>query len=425
MKFTELDIIWPLQKALDKNDFIDATEVQEKVIPFAISWKDVLACAQTWSWKTLAFALSILQNLYNKRLEKWLVEWKIKRKIQSLIIAPTRELAIQIWESFAPFSTNTNFKHTVIYWWVNDFHQIKAIEKWVDILIATPWRLEDLISQWVVKLSYVEILCLDEADRMLDMWFLADIKKIIKRIPENRQTLFFSATMPKTIKELAWTLLKNPEEVTVHAVNSTVDNITQHVYHLKSSHRRQLLQYLVKNKDFDSIIVFVKTKDDTEYVLEYIKSAWVSSDNIHRNRSQNARQRALKALKDWEIKVLVATDIASRWLDVSDLSCVINYNIPSDPETYVHRIWRTARAWKKWIAISFCIEQENDKLKQVEDFIWKKIEVIDDKKYREEVIPKWKILWYANFEEDWKEKYKKKTRKSVWKKRYYWNKKKK
>lgn len=424
MKFTDLEIIPPLQKALDRQGFDIATEIQEKVIPLAIKWNDILGCAQTGSWKTLAFWLPIFQTMYNKRLEEWLLEGKVKRKIKTLIIAPTRELAIQIGESLSLYCTNVNFKLTTIYGWVNDFHQIKAIEKWVDILVATPGRLEDLISQWVVKLSYVENLVLDEADRMLDMWFIADIKKVIKRIPHGKQTFFFSATMPKSIRELANSILHCPEEITVHAVNSTVDKIEQQVYHIKSSHRRQLLQQLVKKKEFKSMIVFVKTKDDTEYVLEYVKSAWISCDNIHRNRSQNARQRALKALKDGDIKVLVATDIASRWLDVNDLSCVINYNIPADPETYVHRIWRTARAGKDWVAITFCISWEKDNLKSVEELTWSKLKIIDDESYKEEVIPKWRILWYKNFEENWKEKYKKKTRKPSQKNRYYSKKKK-
>jgi len=423
MKFSELNIIPPLLKAIDKAGFDTPTEIQEKVIPSAISWSDILWIAQTGSWKTLAFCLPILQSLYNKRLEEGLVEWKVKRKIKSLIIAPTRELAIQIWENFSPYCTNTNFKHTVIYWWINDFHQIKTIEKWVDILIATPWRLEDLIWQWVVKLSYVEILVLDEADRMLDMWFLWDIQKVIKRIPENKQILFFSATMPKEINQLALDLLKNPLEVKVNETSSTTENINQKYYFLKKSYKRQLLQYIVKKSEYNSIIVFVKTKDDTQSVLEYVKSSWVTADNIHRNRSQNARQRAINSLKEWKIKVLVATDVASRWIDINDLSCVINYNIPNDPETYVHRIWRTARAGKSWVAISFCTEEDKDSFENIEKLIWKKIEKIEDENYKNEVISKTKILWYFNFEEDLKEKYKKKTRKSVWKK-YYWNKKK-
>lgn len=410
MNFTELNVITPLLKAILKEWFTSPTEIQEKVIPLAIKWKDILGVAETGSGKTLAFTLPILQNLYNKRLEEGLVEGKIKRKIQALILAPTRELAIQIWETFAPYSTNVNMKYTVIYGWVNQFHQVKAIEKWVDILIATPGRLEDLISQWIIKLSYVEILTLDESDRMLDLWFLADIKKIIKRIPKNRQTFFFSATMPPSIKELASSILHCPEEITINKVKITTDTIKQNVYHIKSSHKRQLLQQIVKNKKYDSILVFVKTKDDTEYVQEYITSTWVKCDSIHKNKSQNARQRALKALKDWEIKVLVATDIASRWLDINNLSCVVNYNIPSDPETYVHRIWRTARAWKKGIAISLCIDHDEANFQNIEKLIWQKIEVIDDKSYQDEVISKCRILWYKNFEEDWKKKYKTKSK---------------
>ena len=417
MLFSELNIIPPILKALEKEGFTNPTEIQEKVIPLALKWKDILASAQTWSGKTFAFALPILQILYNRRLEEWIVEGKIKRKIKALIIAPTRELAIQIWESFSSYCTNTNFKHTVIYGGVNQFHQVKAIEKWVDILIATPGRLEDLISQWIIKLSYVEILTLDEADRMLDLWFLWDIKKVMKRIPKERQTLFFSATMPVAIKELASSLLHCPEVVSVHKVASTTSTIKQQVYHVKSSHRRQLLQYLVKKAEYESILVFVKTKDDTEYIMEYVQSAHVKCDNIHRNRSQNARQRALQSLKDGEIKVLVATDIASRWLDINDLSCVINYNVPSDSETYVHRIWRTARAGKKWVAITFCIEQDKDSLNNIEKLIWQKLEVVEDEAYKNEEIPKWRILWYANFEE-WFNKDKAKSRGKTGKKRH-------
>ena len=232
MNFSDLPIISPLLKWLDKAWFTIPTPIQEKVIPEAILWKDILWIAQTWSWKTLAFALPILQNIYKKRLETQNPEWKIVRKIQALILAPTRELAIQIWETFAPYATNVNLKYTTIYGWVNQFHQVKALEKWVDILIATPWRLEDLISQWFIKLSYVDIFVLDEADKMLDMWFIPDIKKVVKRIPENRQTLFFSATMPTSIKELSNNLLDNPLEIKVTAPASTTDNITQKVYFL-------------------------------------------------------------------------------------------------------------------------------------------------------------------------------------------------
>ncbi|MFK7780447.1 MAG: DEAD/DEAH box helicase [Candidatus Gracilibacteria bacterium] len=415
MNFEELNVISPLLKAILREGFDTPTKIQEEVIPFAIKGKDILGSAQTGSGKTLAFALPILQNLYNKRLEKGLKDGKIKRKIQALVIAPTRELAIQIGEAFAPYSTNTNMKHTVIYGGVNQFHQVKAIEKGVDILIATPGRLEDLISQGIIKLSYVEILTLDEADRMLDLGFLADIKKIIKRIPKQRQTFFFSATMPKTIKALASSILHCPEEITVNTVSKPTNTIKQQVYHIKSSHRRQLLQQIVKNKKYDSILVFVKTMNDTEYVLEYVKVAGIKADSIHKKKTQNARQKALKSLKNGEIKVLVATDIASRGLDINDLSCVINFHIPSDSETYVHRIGRTARAGKKGVAISFCIDKDKENLSRIESLIGKKIEIIDDKSYLEEVIPKGRILGYKDFEEDGKKKYKSKSRK----KRFY------
>ena len=240
MNFTELPLINPLLKALEKAEFSTPTAIQQEVIPQALLWHDILWCAQTWSWKTLAFTLPILQNLYNKKKEKWTLESK-ERKILSLILAPTRELAIQIGETFAPYATNVNMKYTVIYGGVNQFHQVQALKRWVDILIATPGRLEDLISQWFIKLSYVEILTLDEADKMLDMGFMPDVKKVLKRVPATRQTLFFSATMPKEIKELSNTILNNPKEITVHAVASTTQTITQKVYHLSFANKRIML----------------------------------------------------------------------------------------------------------------------------------------------------------------------------------------
>jgi ATP-dependent RNA helicase RhlE len=423
MKFSELNIINPLLKALDKVSFDTPTEVQEKVIPLALEWNDILATAQTWSGKTLAFCLPTLQKfcLDNiKREEAW---EKPKRLIKSLIIAPTRELCVQIWETFAPYCINTNLKHTVIFGWVNDFHQKKAIEKWVDIVIATPWRLEDLISQWVIKLSYVEVLVLDEADRMLDLWFLSDVKKIIKRVWKARQTMLFSATMPSEVRKLASEIMNNPKEISVHKVNAPTKNITQQVFYVKNSFKRHVLQYLVKKKEFDSIIVFVRTWEDTVFVNEYVKSVWVKSENIFKWKSQNARQKALKALKSWEIKVLVATDIASRWLDISDLSCVINYNIPNVREDYVHRIWRTARAWKKGIAISICNETDKENLVKIEKLIWYKIDENTNIDYQNEVIPESKILGYTDFKENYswdtrKKPARKTTKKSVFKHSY-------
>lgn len=405
MKFEELWIIAPLLKTIDREGFTQPTEIQESVIPLANKGKDILGCAQTGSWKTLAFVLPILQNLYNARVEKDLPDGPIKRKIEALIIAPTRELAVQIGDACKIYCSDTNMKSTVICGWVNDFHQIKAIEKWVDILIATPGRLEDLISQWVIKLSYVKILTLDEADRMLDLGFLGDVKKSLKRIPKQRQTFFFSATMPKPIQELADTLLHCPEKIIIKSKKPTLDLVTQQVYHIKTSHRRALLQMLVRRKEYSSIIVFVKKKDDVDYVTQYVKSSGIKVDCIHKDRTQNGRQNALKALKNGDIKVLVATDIASRWLDIQDLSCVINWNVPSETETYVHRIGRTARAGKKWVAITMCIDHEKADFAKVEKLIKQKIEVIDDKSYLEQAISKSRILGYKNFDENGKEKF--------------------
>lgn len=405
MKFEELGIIAPLLKTITREWFTQPTEIQEKVIPLANKGKDILGCAQTGSGKTLAFVLPILQDLYNARVAKDLPDGPIKRKIEALIIAPTRELAVQIWEACKVYCSDTNMKHTVIFGGVNDFHQIKAIEKWVDILVATPGRLEDLVSQGIIKLSYVKILTLDEADRMLDLGFLADLKKVFKRVPKERQTFFFSATIPTAIQELADSLLHCPEKITIKSKKPTLEAITQQVYHIKTSHRRQLLQMLVRRKEYSSIIVFVKKKDDVAYITEYVKSSGIKVDCIHKDRTQNGRQKALGALKNGDVKVLVATDIASRGLDIQDLSCVINWNVPSETETYIHRVWRTARAGKKWVAITMCIDHEKADFAKVEKLIKQKIEIIDDKKYLEQVVSKSRILWYKNFEENGKEKY--------------------
>jgi len=413
MKFEELWLIWPILKTLAREGFDTPTEIQEKVIPLANKWKDILGCAQTGSGKTLAFVLPILQNLYNTRVEKDLPDGPIKRKIEALIIAPTRELAVQIGEACKVYCSDTNMKHVAIFGGVNDFHQIKAIEKWVDILIATPGRLEDLISQWKVKLSYVKILTLDEADRMLDLGFLSDVKKIMKRIPTRRQTFFFSATMPKQIQELANSLLENPEKISIKSKKPTLDNIDQWVYHVKTSHRRQLLQMLVKRKEYKSIIVFVKKKDDVAYVTEYVKASGIKVEYINKDRSQNWRQKALNSLKNWTVKVLVGTDLASRGIDIQNLSCIINWNVPNESETYIHRIGRTARAGKKWVAITMCIDHEKEDLQKVEKLIWKKIPIAEDTEYLKEVVSKSKILGYKNFEENGKEKYKDITRKWV------------
>lgn len=365
MTFTELPIIWPLQKALVRLKMIEATDIQKQVIPIALENKDILGLAQTGSWKTLSFTLPILQNLYLERKATGYTEWKIDRKIKSLILAPTRELAIQIWETFKPYCTNANMMHTVIYGWVNQFHQEKTISKWIDILIATPGRLLDLIHQEIVDVSNVSILTLDEADKMLDMWFITDIKKILKFIPSQRQTLFFSATMPEKIEVLANEILTKPVKIEVNTNSATVDTIEQSMYYVEDKNKPSLLLKILRENKFDSVIVFVKTKDRTEDVLYDLQDAGIKCAHIHRNRSQNARQKALKALKNREVKVLVATDILSRWIDIESVACVINYDLPQENETYVHRIGRTARAWKTWISISFAVEAQREKMNSI------------------------------------------------------------
>ncbi len=390
MKFTELPIISPLQKALERQGFDTATEIQEKVIPIAIHDHDILGTAQTGSWKTLAFTLPTLQKLYENREGKGSPELKKKRLIRGLILAPTRELAVQIGETFAPYSSNANMKHTVIFGWVNDFHQIKAIEKWVDILIATPGRLEDLISRNLVKLSYVEMFVMDEADRMLEMWAIGNIKKILLRLPDTKQTLFFSATMPKEIIKLSDSILKDPRRVAVHTESSTTQTITQQVYHINRNYKRQLLQQISKKQNLSSILVFVNTIDESEKIFEFVKAANIKCGLLNKNKSQTGRQKALSDIKDGTIKVLVATDLASRGLDISELSCVINYEIPNDAESYVHRIGRTARAGKSGLAIAFCTPAEKDKFKAIEKLIDQEIEVMEDDSYKKVIIPQGK-----------------------------------
>jgi ATP-dependent RNA helicase RhlE len=365
MTFTELPIIWPLQKALVRLNMTSPTEIQKQVIPVAIEHKDILGLAQTGSWKTLSFTLPILQNLYTQRKDAGYSEWKIDRKIKSLILAPTRELAIQIWETFKPYCTNANMMHTVIYGWVNQFHQEKTISKWIDILIATPGRLLDLVHQEIIDLSNVSILTLDEADKMLNMGFITDIRKILKFIPAQRQTLFFSATMPEKIEVLANEILTKPVKIEVNTNSTTVDTVEQSMYYVEDKNKPALLLKVLNENKFDTVIIFVKTKDRTEEVLYDLQDAGIKCGHIHRNRSQNARQKALKSLKNREIRVLIATDILSRWIDIEAVSCVINYDLPQENETYVHRIGRTARAWKKWISIAFVVDAQREKMNSI------------------------------------------------------------
>lgn len=376
MIFQELNLITPILKALTKLWINSPTDIQSQAIPELLKWNDVLWLAQTWSWKTLSFVLPILQWIYNKRKESWYTEWKIERKIQALIITPTRELAIQIWSESKLYCTNTNVQQTVIYGWVNQFHQEKKINKWIDVLVATPGRLLDLIKQWIISLKDIEYFVLDEADKMLNMWFINDILEIITYLPSERQNLLFSATMPKKIEELSQNILVSPVNIEVHSNSSTVDTIEQNMYFVEDDDKSDLLINILNKSSYDSVIVFVKTKDRTELVLNDLLDKWFKVDHIHRNRSQNARQRALKKLKNRDIQILVATDILSRGIDIDGISCVINYDLPQENETYVHRIWRTARAGKNWIAISFAVQAQKEKMDKIMELTWSEIKQI-------------------------------------------------
>lgn len=375
MKFEELNIIEPILKALKDENYKEASKIQEEAIPSVLLGRDLLGCAQTGTGKTAAFAVPTLQLLYNSnKIAK-------KKKIQSLILTPTRELAIQIYESFQSYGKNLDLKCAVIFGGVSQKPQEEIIRKGVDILIATPGRLNDLVNQKIIDLSAVEIFILDEADRMLDMGFINDVKKIIRYIPKKRQTLFFSATMPSEIKKLVSTLLVDPVVVEVTPVSSTVDKIKQSLYYVDKTNKKKLLVSLLKTDEIKSALVFTRTKSDANRLVKYLDEAQIGAKAIHGNKSQNARQEALQSFKNKEIQVLIATDIAARGIDIDELSHVINYGLPNIPETYVHRIGRTGRAGQCGIAISFSDVDEIPYVKDIEKLIKKKIDVIQGHKF--------------------------------------------
>ena len=370
MTFTELKLINPLLIALDKKGYLTPSPIQQQAIPHILLGKDIFGCAQTGTGKTAAFALPILQLLEaNKNPNQ-------RRSIKALILAPTRELATQISENFKEYGSNLGFAHTVVYGGVSQVHQVNAIKKGVEIVIATPGRLLDLMNQGFIKLNDVEFFVLDEADRMLDMGFINDMKKVIAKLPAKRQTLFFSATAAPTIMKLANTILHNPVSVTVSPVSSTVSIIKQSVYFVDRNKKRGLLKHLIKSESIDHALIFTRTKRGADKVAKDLNSDGVKAEAIHGNKSQGARERALKGFKDRTIRILVATDIASRGIDVDKLSHVINYEIPEVAETYVHRIGRTGRAGESGIAISMCDREEAKYLKEINKLIKKDIDVV-------------------------------------------------
>ena len=353
MVFEDLGIMPAILEALKGEGYINPTPIQEKAIPILIKGKDLQGCAQTGTGKTAAFAIPILQRLSQNPIQK-----NGPKPIRTLILTPTRELAIQIGESFASYGKNVNINHTVIFGGVSQGAQVDALRRGVDIVIATPGRLIDLNNQGLVALNKIEIFVLDEADRMLDMGFVNDVKKIIKLIPKHRQSIFFSATMPDSITQLASSILTQPQYVEVTPVSSTAETIAQELYFVDMVNKRDLLLHILKNKELKTILVFTRTKHGADKVVKLLERESIKAAAIHGNKSQNARQKALNDFKDKKLRVLVATDIAARGIDIDELELVINYEIPNIPETYVHRIGRTGRAGQIGKAISFCDSDE-------------------------------------------------------------------
>ncbi len=373
MNFNEMGLIEPIQRALALEGYTQPTPIQQQAIPIVLQQTDLLGCAQTGTGKTAAFAIPILQLLQAQKGNQG--------GIKVLILTPTRELAIQIDESFAAYGKFCKSRHTVIFGGVSQHQQVLNLRKGIDVLVATPGRLLDLMGQGIISLKSLEIFVLDEADRMLDMGFIHDVKKIIAKLPAKRQTLFFSATMPPEIQKLADALLHNPQKVEVTPVSSTVDTINQSLYHVAKADKNKLLIHLLQETDYRSVLVFSRTKHGADKVVRVLAKENFQAAAIHGNKSQNARQTALKNFKSGAIKILVATDIAARGIDIDELSHVINYDLPEVPETYVHRIGRTGRAGKSGVAMSFCDDEERTQLKDIQKLIGKLIPVVEQHPY--------------------------------------------
>ena len=376
MTFKDLGIIEPILKALDAEGYTKPTPIQGQSIPILLNRKDLLGCAQTGTGKTAAFAIPILQHLYLANKPE-----KGKRKIKALIVTPTRELAIQIADSFTVYGKFTGIKNTVIFGGVKQGAQTMALSRGVDVLVATPGRLLDLINQGFISLNDIEYFVLDEADQMLDMGFIHDIKKLIAKLPTKRQSLFFSATMPKTIVELSGKILGDPHKITIKPEQTTAEKVEQSLYYVSKKDKPKLLVHLLNKGSFDSTLIFTRTKHGADKIVKVLEKAEINSGAIHGNKSQNARQRALGDFKDGKLKVLVATDIAARGIDIDELSLVVNYDLPNVPETYVHRIGRTGRASASGIALSFCEGEERPYLRDIQKLIDQKILVIDGHPY--------------------------------------------
>ena len=377
MTFKELNLIPSILDALEDENYIEPTAIQAQAIPEALKGNDILASAQTGTGKTAAFAIPILQHLTETSHRNS----KGKRKVTTLVVTPTRELAIQISDSFTTYGRYTNIKNTVIYGGVNQTPQKEALRRGVDVLVATPGRLLDLMGQGYISLNDIQYFVLDEADRMLDMGFIPDVKRIIAKLPQKRQSLFFSATMPKNIVDLSQQILTRPKKIAVDPVSSTADTISQYLYMTNKDDKKDLLYYILEDKSIDQVLLFSRTKHGADRITKNLKKKNISCAAIHGDKSQNQRQKALKNFKAGEIRVLVATDIAARGIDIDKLHYVINYDIPNESETYVHRIGRCGRAGEEGVSISMCEPEENSYIRTIEKLIKKRIDIVEENPY--------------------------------------------
>ena len=376
MLFENLNLIEPILKALQTEGYTNPTPIQEQAIPVLLQGRDLLGCAQTGTGKTAAFAIPILQTLHQHKAAQ-----RGPKNIKALILTPTRELAIQIGESFMAYGEHTGLNHLVVFGGVSQVPQVNALRHGIDILIATPGRLLDLMDQRHISLQHINMFVLDEADRMLDMGFIHDVKKVIAKLPSKRQTLFFSATMPREIASLADTILDNPVRVEVTPVSSTAEKIEQAVYLVEKENKPALLLHILKDTDIKNVLVFTRTKHGADKVAKFLNRADIYADAIHGEKSQTARQRALSMFKTGQLRVLVATDIAARGIDIDSLSYVINFDLPNVPENYVHRIGRTGRAGASGLAMSFVDAEERAYLKDINKLISKNIPIIEDQPF--------------------------------------------
>lgn len=373
MEFKDFNLIRNLQEAINDIGYKNPTPIQQQAIPIILDEKDLVGTAQTGTGKTAAFAIPIINYLH-----RLVSNSKRTKRIRTLVLTPTRELAIQIAENFDNYAKYTKIKTLVIFGGVSQVPQVEKLKQGMDVLVATPGRLLDLHKQGFIDLNHLHHLVLDEADLMLDMGFINDVKKVIKLTPENRQTLLFSATMPMAIRELADTFLKNPKYVSVAPVSSASDIVKQKVYLVEKENKRKLLLHVIQTENLKNVLIFTRTKGGANNVAKFLQKNNISAEAIHGDKSQNARQRALNNFKNKEVDILVATDVASRGIDIDLLPYVINYELPNVSETYVHRIGRTGRAGNEGIAISFCGRDEKIYLQDIEKLIRKKIKVVED-----------------------------------------------